>query len=327
MPDAPPLPREIPVFFTAGGESLFGIVAEPATGAGTTGVVIVSGGLTGTSTVGRNQLYVWLARQLAADGFPSIRFDYHGMGESTGRLDEFRLDTEEPFVDDILAAAHCLRGHGVERIVLLGKCFGSRMALAATGQIGELDGVVLIGPPVRDFGKGERTVVRLATELTARQWLQRALRPETVRNLADKRRRTDYRRAAVAKGRAMVARRRRRRRHGQRTGDFWVSSRFVDPLWRLAERRVPVQLVYGDDNFYRDFRTASRQGALAELLGDPTALVTISEVPGLARGFVQGPGQEAIIGTIRSWLRDQVGDPSVHDDRAPSSRTVAKASS
>ena len=309
-PTAPPA-RQLPVYFAGGTESIFGIVTAPAPapvdggeGSDRPGVVIASGGLTGTSTVGRNQLYVRLARDLAADGFTSVRFDYHGMGDSTGLLEEFRLDAEAPFVDDVLGAARCLQDHGAASTILLGKCFGSRMALSSARELDALAGVILIGPPVRDFGKGERTVARLVTELDTRDFLRKALRPAVVRNLADRRHRTVYLRAATAKVRALASRLRQAPAAKGQEQPFWVSPKFFDPLEQLVNRGVPVQFIYGvDDDFYQDFRKASGHGRMAELLQRAGPLVEVTEIEGLVRGFAHASGQLAIIAAAREWLQ------------------------
>lgn len=308
--DTPFTPLPDPVYFPAGDETLFGVFTQADT-PGSTGVLVASGGLTGTSTVGRNQLYVQLSRGLAADGYHSLRFDYHGMGESTGILEEFRLDAEGPFVDDLVGAAGWMRQQGMDEIVLLGKCFGSRMGLSAVSRLGPLGGVVLIGPPVRDFGKGERAVARLATDLSARDILRRVLRPEVVRKLADPRHRAVYTRAAMAKVRAIAAR--LDRTPDRRPDDMaWVSRRFFEPLASLVDQRVPVQLIYGvDDDFYQDFLKASQRGRLAELLARAGPMIEVSEVHGLVRGYAHAGGQQAIIEAARAWMARR-------DDAVPS---------
>jgi pimeloyl-ACP methyl ester carboxylesterase len=289
-----------PVYFPAGAEMLFGVHTAPAVESGAPAIVIVSGGLTGTSTVGRNQMYVSLARAAAADGHRSLRFDYHGIGESTGVLDEFSLESDGPFVDDIVGAGSWLLDRGAERFVLLGKCFGSRMTLGAVPWFeGRLDGVVLIGPPVLDFGRGEKVVARLAVQLSVGDYVRRAVRPAVIANLRSAKHRAGYARAARAKWRALRA-------PGERSGDGGaaVSRRFIEPLRRLIEAGVPVQLIYGvDDEFYADFCRASEAGPLARLLHDAGDLVEVTEVTGLVRGFASETGQEAIIEAARDWLR------------------------
>lgn len=304
-------PVEIPGYFEAGPETLFGLLT-PASGDGSgTGVLVVSGGLAGTSTVGRNQLYVNMARAIASDGYHVARFDYHGMGESTGVIAEFHLEADEPFVADVSAAGAWLRDQGVHRTVVLGKCFGSRMALGAVDSIDGLVGVILIGPPVNDFGKGEKTVTRLATELSVTDYVRRLFQPRVLKKLVDPRHRATYIRAARAKARVLASRIGRRATTAAPAvpaAGPAVSPRFLEPLSRLMERGVPVQFVYGiDDDFYADFKRARQHGPLGDLLARHRALVEVVEIPGLVRGYVETEAQDAIIGAVRRWLRQGVG--------------------
>lgn len=301
----------MPGYFQAGPETLFGLLTPAPDGAGDAGVLVVSGGLSGTSTVGRNQLYVNIARIVASDGYHVGRFDYHGMGESTGVIDAFHLEADASFVEDVSAAATWLRDQGVRRMVVLGKCFGSRMALGAVDRIADLAGVVLIGPPVNDFGKGEKTVTRLATELSLTDYARRLLQPKVLERLADPRHRATYIRAGKAKARVLAVAARRRLGLGDlgapqappAQGPV-VSAKFMRPLRQLLERGVRLQFVYGiDDDFYADFKKA-QQGPLGELLTRHASLVEIVEIPGLVRGFVETEAQDAIIEAVRRWLKE-----------------------
>lgn len=294
--------EEAPAYFPAGSETLFGISCRAGGSANRTGVLISSGGLTGTSTVGRNQMFVRLARRLAGLGFPNLRFDYHGIGQSTGVLEEFRLDATEPFVDDIRGAADWLLGQGVDRMILLGKCFGSRMALTAAAALPSISGLVLVGAPVRDFGTGEKAITRLATELTTLDFARRGLRLKTLRKLADPRHRRAYARAVAAKLRVL---RTRPDEAGPEPEDAsWVSPHFLRPLSTVLERGVPVQLVYGvDDEFYSDFLVAREQGRLNRLLARFPQQVDVTTTPGQVRGFAQLDVQDAIIDVACDWIR------------------------
>lgn len=299
---------EAPVYFPSVTESLFGIHVQPASGALGPPVLIASGGLTGTSTVGRNQMFVRLSHQLAEDGLPSMRLDYHGIGESTGLLSEFRLDAEQPFVDDLLGAARWLEAQGARRLFLVGKCFGSRMALATSGELlDRLDGVVLIGAPLRNFGKGERTVTRLATELSLVDYLKRALKPEVLRGLGQARNRRTYTRAALAKLRH-VAQRARPSTAAREGANRWTSPAFLDRLEALVDHKIPVVLVYGvDDDFYQDFQRARQQGRLRDLLERGGTGISVTTTPGQVAGFVQVEVQDAIIEATCAALRQWSG--------------------
>lgn len=105
------------LYFACEGESLLGVVHRPQQLAGDTGVVLVVGGP--QYRVGSHRQFVLLARHLAAAGIPVLRFDYRGMGDSSGTPRDF-----EAIAPDIGAAIDtlCARVDGVRRIVLWGLC-------------------------------------------------------------------------------------------------------------------------------------------------------------------------------------------------------------
>lgn len=139
--------EDAPFFFPAGEEMLFGVLTRPTGEANGTTVTMLTGGGYLTSTH-RNRMYVRLSRRLAALGYHTLRFDYHGTGESTGSARQFHID--EPFVEDLAGAIGWLEGQGLSRHVLVGSCFGSRTALACSPQIPGLERLVLLSPPARD---------------------------------------------------------------------------------------------------------------------------------------------------------------------------------
>ncbi|MGQ0570531.1 MAG: alpha/beta fold hydrolase, partial [Armatimonadota bacterium] len=144
--------RESPVVFPAGDESIYGILVEPSHAARDVGVILLSGGGYLAMTH-RNRMWVHLARWLAAEGFPVLRFDYHGVGESTGDIDGLGL--ERPFVADLMGAANTLRNRRISNLVLVGSCFGARTILASVERIPELRGAVLLSTPLGSGQMGE----------------------------------------------------------------------------------------------------------------------------------------------------------------------------
>jgi alpha/beta superfamily hydrolase len=131
---------EEPMWFRSGRDDLLGILTHPRTEPRGITVVAHPGGHWIPSTH-RNSAYVRLAERLAADGVHTFRFDYHGVGESTGEVAAYRLD--RPFVDDSLAAVAAVRERESTDIVLVGSCFGARTALAAAAQA-PVRGLVLL---------------------------------------------------------------------------------------------------------------------------------------------------------------------------------------
>src|SRR5438477_12258311 len=110
-----------PIFFESREGTLFGVFTSPSepTRVANKAVVLLQGG--GIPSSGVNRDAVRLADRLASMGYASFRFDFHGMGDSSGVCQRVRLD--EPFVDDLEAALLWLRGEqGISHFALVGNC-------------------------------------------------------------------------------------------------------------------------------------------------------------------------------------------------------------
>ena len=78
--------EEQAITFDCHGASLYGIASVPQQ-SGARGVLIVVGGP--QYRVGSHRQFALLARSLAAQGIPAMRFDYRGMGDSVGEPHTF----------------------------------------------------------------------------------------------------------------------------------------------------------------------------------------------------------------------------------------------
>lgn len=148
--------RETPVLFGCGGEQLAGIIAQPA-GAADCGVLILVGGP--QYRVGSHRQFVLLSRRLAASGFPVMRFDYRGMGDSTGPARDF-----EGVGDDVAAAIDAFLEccPGLQRVILWGLCDAASAALlyCAARPDPRVGGLCLLNPWVRSAETLARTQVK-----------------------------------------------------------------------------------------------------------------------------------------------------------------------
>ncbi|MCK4375582.1 MAG: alpha/beta hydrolase, partial [Candidatus Brocadiae bacterium] len=82
-----------------------------------------------------------LARAAAGAGFPSLRFDYYGCGDSEG---DFVEATVRSRLDDIVRAAGFLRERtGAEEVCLLGLRLGGTLAARAAEELAECAGLAL----------------------------------------------------------------------------------------------------------------------------------------------------------------------------------------
>lgn len=131
------------VTFPCAGEALYGVLALPGQPA-RRGVLVVVGGP--QYRAGSHRQFVLLARALAADGIPVMRFDYRGMGDSGGAQREF-----DSVGEDLNAAIGQFMASvpGMDEVVLWGLCDGASAAAMYAPGDARVCGLVLLNPWVR----------------------------------------------------------------------------------------------------------------------------------------------------------------------------------
>ena len=129
-------------------KSLVGILAQPASGSTSVDMpaaVILNAGI--IHRIGPNRMFVDLARILAAAGYPAIRFDLSGIGDSAPRPDVLApLDASLADIREALDSLEASRG--IHKVILIGLCSGADHAIIYAAQDPRVTGVVLIDPSV-----------------------------------------------------------------------------------------------------------------------------------------------------------------------------------
>ncbi len=146
------------VTFGCGQETLVGILAVPKTApASSTGVIVIVGGP--QYRVGSHRQFVLLSRALAAAGYPALRFDYRGMGDSSGERRDF-LQVRP----DIAAAIDAMQARlpTIKHVALWGLCDGASAALLYCHETNDprVSGLCLLNPWVRSEASLARTQVK-----------------------------------------------------------------------------------------------------------------------------------------------------------------------
>jgi exosortase A-associated hydrolase 1 len=140
--------------FACEGRRLCGVF-HPGSPEASRGVVVVVGGP--QYRVGSHRQFLLLARYLAANGVPVLRFDYRGMGDSEGDLRDFT-----GIGADIRAAVDWLTSHvsGLREVVLWGLCDAATAGALYANEDSRVCGLVLLNPWVRTQAGEATTYIR-----------------------------------------------------------------------------------------------------------------------------------------------------------------------
>lgn len=155
--------------------TLVGVVTEPdPTRSGAPALILLNAGL--LHRVGPNRLYVTLARELAARGLLTLRFDHSGLGDSDTRRDYLNY-SDGVTSDTRLAMSFLAERYGVGSFIVGGLCSGADHAFLTAIHDSRVQGGILIdwyayrtlgyhirhyGPKLIQVGPWRRTIKRLA---------------------------------------------------------------------------------------------------------------------------------------------------------------------
>lgn len=301
--------KERPIVF--GQDSrLVGVLTEAAgadRGTQRTACIFVNAGL--VHRVGPNRLYVRLARELAALGCPSLRFDLSNRGDSAARRDG--LAFLEGGLDDVRAAMEVLsRTVQAERFVLMGICSGAVTALYAATRDPRVAGAIAIDGPVY---KTPGYYLRYYTRRLAKgQTWKNAL---TGRNTIGR---------LLARSRRHPAAPRAEDEFAHLYDDVAVPTREESSkaLRALVDRGTKLLFIYTGSwsiyNYENQFRDA-----FPELMKG--GAIRVVYAPDADHTFTRLHHQERLLGIVGGWFGDvfgrAAGDPDVADrDRAAAAR-------
>ncbi len=162
--------EETPIIFQCHDNKLVGIVHH-SNNTEKLGILLVVGGP--QYRVGSHRQFVLLARMLAANDIPVMRFDYQGMGDAEGEARTFVS------VDDDIAraiAAFYQTCPNLQGIVIWGLCDAASAALFYAYQDERVRGLILLNPWVY-------TEQGAATAYLKHYYLQRLLNPDLWRKI------------------------------------------------------------------------------------------------------------------------------------------------
>lgn len=268
---------------------LVGVVSEPAARGTRPGIVMLNAGL--LHRVGPNRTTVALARRLALGGYPVIRFDLSGIGDSEPRRDELSLE-RGTLADAREAMDHLAATTGADRFVLVGLCEGAENAFRVAHAEPRVAGAVLIDGyayPTRGFH--------------IRNWLRHAARL---------RRGWDYvvgRRDWRVKVRSMLTRA-NGREHAQEELEAPDLGRLFPPkdavagqLRDLMARGVRLLFIYTAIGMSEHYNYAGQLGDTFPFLRG-SAQAHVLFMKGIDHTFTLLRHQEMLLEAVEAWARE-----------------------
>lgn len=146
---------EAPLVVRCGSDSMVAVLHPAGQGTQSVGVLVVVGGP--QYRVGSHRQFVLMARALANGGFPVLRFDYRGMGDSDGEVHTFETcgDDIRAAIEAFMAAMPALKG-----VVVWGLCDAASAALIHAANDPRVLGMVLVNPWVRTTAGEARAYVQ-----------------------------------------------------------------------------------------------------------------------------------------------------------------------
>lgn len=233
--------------------------------------------------MGPHRMFVHAARRWADRGHPVLRFDFRGRGESEGST----LQTTIPgMIADTLAALDFLHDReDLCRVVLVGLCSGSKVALGAAVQHSAVAGLALWSPelpaPLRHgVARGRRILARL------RHYALQLLRPGTWRRLLTGRVNFRLARKAMFCGQSIP-------RDEARAERELVNA--------FSQYRGPVLCVFGGG----DPDTPQALAGYQELLARPAIRASFHTIPRADHNFTSLPWEEELLNVTERWLETE----------------------
>jgi hypothetical protein len=248
--------------------------------------------------VGPNRVHVRLARELAHDGFLSMRFDFSGIGDSRPRADAV------PFVDSAVAEARqamdVLAARGAGSFLLFGICSGADTAMRTALEDGRVAGAALVEPYLVE-GPGYTVYAYRRKILNPLSWwrLLRG-RSELLETLAARRRSRDGKPAeampSAETGAALE--------HAVDEVPLILPSRkeVGRQVRALVEKKVDLCFVYAREGpAYHNWLVLLRPEARPALRRGRARLLVLAHTDHI---FTPLAAQDRLVAAVRSWAND-----------------------
>lgn len=282
--------------------SLIGVLTEaaPPTGGDRPPIILINMG--SNHRVGCNNLHVTMARTWAAAGFPVLRFDLAGLGDSAPRAGTAENVCYPPrALDDIRAAVAYFVQRDKRGVVLLGLCAGAYHAFKATVELPGVRAAILINTLTFNYVEGQLDAGGRSRQTNVNDvaYYRKALFRKATwlklleGNLAPRRALT-----AIAKRVATLVEDRAREALGR--GNAGSVGRELE---RLVDRGTHVAMIYADEDPGIDLLDSVAGRSLARLERHPSFV--LHKIVGADHTFTPLWSQHELITFLTGYLESR----------------------
>ncbi|MEW8078146.1 MAG: alpha/beta fold hydrolase [Candidatus Thiodiazotropha endolucinida] len=150
------------------GLKLYGILEQPESPAEDTAILLLSPGI--KMRVGPHRMYNKLSKVLVDKGFTVLRYDFYGLGDSEGALDQkvlvdvYNSIQNGRYIDDTIDAMDWLGAtYNIDKFILGGLCGGAITGMLAGSADERVKGLIALGL-INVFEGGEDNFSKFVTE-------------------------------------------------------------------------------------------------------------------------------------------------------------------
>nr|WP_246447322.1 alpha/beta fold hydrolase [Undibacterium jejuense] len=159
-------------------EEMVGVVSRPVNSVSLTLPTVLLTNIGANHRVGNHQLYVKLARELAANGFTVLRFDKAGIGYSKATPEGKENDVyANGGVNDMRSAMQFMRiAFGSELFVIGGLCSGAYFCYLTAMEEASVKGIILMNQLVYHWNEGDSLEARRKESIKSTHFYVKAIR-------------------------------------------------------------------------------------------------------------------------------------------------------
>jgi uncharacterized protein len=275
------------ISFACGPDTLVGVLTIPERPAARSVLIVIGGP---QYRAGSHRQFTLLARALANAGFAALRFDYRGMGDSSGDRRSF-----EDVQDDIRAATDVMYAElpFLAEVVIWGLCDAASAGLFYSYKDCRISGLVIVNPWVRTIQGEARAYVKhyYVSRLSDAELWRKVLKGNfdfwsSIKSLASLLR--------------TLLRHQKKRQADIATNDKPLPERMLD-AWAKFRGRL-LLILSGDDFTAQEFRDVVQGSARWKQLvgGDRVARF---EMPEANHTFSRREWRDQVAEATLTWLR------------------------